>query len=68
MILRFEYEHKSKIFDITVKENKYYPTRESMFQIFLGVQNRSSLNSVQLHSVKKIIVVNWLEQFWLKFF
>lgn len=43
IVTRFVYEKNSSIQSIKVKPNRYYPTIESMFRVYLGVFNDTSL-------------------------
>ncbi|CAF0704354.1 unnamed protein product [Brachionus calyciflorus] len=57
----FEYEYKDEILQIKVVPNKYYPTYESMYKVFLGVHNRTkiladSLTQLNFYSVEKIVM------------
>ena len=42
----------------TVVTNAFYPTMESMFTVYLGVQNKSDLSTAQMLTVKQLIAVN----------
>ena len=37
--------------------NQYHPTRGSMYKVYLGLQDKSDLNSATLVSIKDVIVV-----------
>lgn len=57
----FDYEHEGKIYDIPVELNSFHPTRESMFHVYVGVHNRSDMNSLpaRAYSVSKLIMVSY---------
>jgi V8-like Glu-specific endopeptidase len=64
LVSSFDYEYDNETLIIPVQVNKYYPTRESMLSVYLGVSNRSEIESghIQLKTVKTIIVVNTLNK------
>lgn len=43
IIEEFDYDYKGETYSIKVKPNKYYPTVESMYNVYLGVHNRTAL-------------------------
>jgi hypothetical protein len=49
-------------YEFDVKPSRYFPTVESMFKVYLGMHNRSIINSYNIspaerYSVSKIIIV-----------
>jgi secreted trypsin-like serine protease len=61
VIKSFEYEFKGVTYEIKVETNKYYPTLESMYRVYLGLQNRTTLTTGNISpaiyvSVEKIKV------------
>lgn len=62
VVRTFDYTYNGRTYTITVQTNKYYPTIESMYRVYLGVQNKSSISSGdlepgQLNWVDKITIV-----------
>ena len=52
-------------YEFDVKPSRYFPTVESMFKVYLGMHNRSIINSYNIspaerYSVSKIIIVLYL--------
>lgn len=41
----FDYTFKGLTYTITVRTNNYYPTLENMYRVYLGIQDRTLLNS-----------------------
>ncbi len=56
----FDYEHEGRVYDIPVELNSFYPTRESMFNVYVGVHNRSNMNDLpaKKYTVSKLILVS----------
>lgn len=44
LLREFEYEHDNKSYVIRVRPNKYYPSYESMFEVYLGLHNKSAID------------------------
>jgi hypothetical protein len=42
----------------SVEPNSYYPSEESMYKVYLGLQNRNEASNAVEMPVKKIIVVS----------
>ena len=62
IIKNFDYEYENQTYQINVERNKFYPTQESMFKIFLGIHNKTTLPEENtepaiLVSVEEIIIV-----------
>ena len=63
IIRDFVYQFNDNLYTIPVEPNKYYPTVESMFKVYVGVFNMSSVDlnvltsTTVFHSVKRVIVV-----------
>lgn len=57
IVKSFEYEIQNEYYMIDVETNKYYPTLESMYKIYLGIHNQSETFSVDPYTVRKIFVV-----------
>ena len=58
----FDYDYLGRKYLIPIQPNKYYPTEESMYRVFLGLQNRSALlnddiSPAKSHEIDKIIIV-----------
>lgn len=67
MLTDFDYEYNGKIFLVFIRPNKYYPTLESMYQVYLGLDNKTLINSSETSdypiikkSVKQILMVKKL--------
>ena len=52
----FEYDHHGNSYTIKIKANDYFPTHESMYKVFLGVQNRTVLLNADIAPARKLEV------------
>ena len=67
--------YEDKVYFVNVKPNSYFPTYESMFKIYLGIQNLSTIvglsskitinhsysdSALQIFNVSKIIIVSFV--------
>jgi hypothetical protein len=43
IIKDFEYEHQNETYLIKIEHNDFYPNQESMYKIYLGLQNKTEI-------------------------
>ncbi len=60
ILTKFDYGYQGDQYTIPVSPNKYYPTQEAMFRVYLGAYNMTNLktNSVISRSIARIVKVN----------
>ena len=64
IIRDFEYEHQNETYMVKIEFNDFYPNQESMYKIYLGLQNKTvidldeNIDPAILVPVEKIMVVS----------
>ena len=63
VVQTFDYNYKGRLYTIKVDTNQYYPTYESMYRIYVGIQDKSIIPSGKydpgvLRYVEKITLVS----------
>jgi hypothetical protein len=64
IIKDFEYEHQNETYLIKIEHNDFYPNQESMYKIYLGLQNKTvielgeNIDPAIIVHVEKITVVS----------